>query len=130
MGTDKQVLLSDIRACGVLFLDLDGGDFPSQFPYFQLQTLILFQLALQKEKCRPRLFLDTVRRQLVEVGNFIAGTFEVVHLDKTALNQRLDQVIDLAQAHAEARGKLPLGQGRIVFDGLEDFQDVFIFLRC
>ncbi len=92
----------------VLSLNIESGEFLTQFPDLPFQTIIFLQLALQEVEGCSRLFFDAAGGQLVEVGNLVVGTLEIIDLDQASLNQGLDKIIYLAQTDAQTGGKLPL----------------------
>src|SRR4030095_1295639 len=88
---------------------------------FRVQLFVFAQLALQEPERDARLLLDAARREVVGVENLVLVAAEVGDLDQSALDQRLEAIVGLAEADAERARDLALTELGI---GLEDSQQL------
>ena len=89
---------------------------------FGLHGEVLLLLARQVVARELQLCTNAFRRQQVGVFRLVPGAQKIARLDVALFEQRLQQIVDLAQADTESLGQLSLADGRLGVDDLEDAQ--------
>ena len=98
---------------------------PQLFNFF-FEGLIFRDLACKEMRRRPGFFGDTAVGQKVNVGLLVLAVPEVVGLDQAFVDQRLQAVVNLAEADAERAPEAALAHLWIGFEQPQNFVAILV----
>ena len=90
------------------------------------QPIVFIALTAEEGARDVDLFLDAARSEDVQVRRFVVAVAEVANLDPPLLDERLEAVVGLANAHAEGARHLSLGGGGMLLEILEEAVSDFV----
>src|SRR3989338_2849386 len=93
--------------------------FKLQFLYLSAQPLIFIHLYLQELHRHASPLLDTFRRKQIGIRQLVVAVAEIIDLQATLLDQRVEAEINLAEADAHAFRQISLGKAGVIFQCFE-----------
>lgn len=124
------IALTDVKLL-IIFNPIATGAFAFRFQgiNFRLQRLVLFHLALEEAPRHGHLLGNASRGQNVHVLELVLAVLKVLQLDQALVHQRIQAVVQPAQAHAKPLGQVALANvGALLQDAHDPEGGVFLNL--